>query len=86
MTWKLREEITQREAEAFETLYNKLGIDDMRGMATINGAIVRAAVETGWVTGLEVDKIPDMSAADVRKLGTAINKLYVSFGEIDPKT
>lgn len=86
MTWKLREEITQREAEAFETLYNKLGIDDMRGMATINGAIVRAAVETGWVTGLEVDKIPDMSAADVRKLGTAINKLYVSLGEIDPKT
>ena len=85
MTWKLREEITQREAEAFETLYNKLGIDDMRGMATINGAIVRAAVETGWVTGLEVDKIPDMSAADVRKLGTAINKLYVSLGEIDPK-
>ena len=85
MTWKLREEITQREAEAFETLYNKFGIDDMRGMATINGAIVRAAVETGWVTGLEVDKIPDMSAADVRKLGTAINKLYVSLGEIDPK-
>ena len=35
MTWKLREEITQREAEAFETLYNKFGIDDMRGMATI---------------------------------------------------
>jgi hypothetical protein len=85
MTWKLREEMTQREMEAFETLYKKLGIDDMHGSFTINGAIVRAAVETGWVTGLEVDKIPDMSAAAVKKLGTTINKLYVSLGEIDPK-
>lgn len=80
----LKAELTQRDAEKFEAAYNEYGIDEIAGLSRINGKVLEAAIEAGWITDLKTADIADMKAADVRKLGRKVMQLYGSLNELDP--
>lgn len=83
---KLRGDIKQRDLERWEELYNEYGIDELKGAARIAGKVVQAAIEAGWVTGLEPHAVADMDGKAVRKLSGEVLELYYSMGSIDPKS
>ena len=79
-------DLRQRDLEKFEELYNgKYEPAQKFGAVSPAGAIVRAAVEAGWATGVTLEAVDGMKAKEVRALSVEISELYVQAVELDPK-
>jgi len=73
----------QRHLEAFETEYFTLS-EKLKGKNSDNGAVVRAAIKAGIITGVSLDAIGDMSPREVGKMARAVNAQYVEVMTVDP--
>lgn len=52
-----------------------------------HGAIVRAAISTGWIEGLDDPKVvSEWTGAEVRALAKAIDERYTELTTIDPNS
>lgn len=81
----LREDLLQRDVEAYEDAINGAGLNDMLGAQRIAGTIVRGAVAAGWFTDLTMaDDVGALKAKEVRKLYLAINERYEALVTVDP--
>lgn len=75
-------DLRQRHLEAWEDAYFRLS-DGKKGMNSDNGAVVRAAVEAGWLDGDPGD-VGEMKPAGVIALAKKINNAYTEATTLDP--
>ena len=81
----LRDDLLQRDLEAYEDAINSAGLSDMLGAQRIAGTVVRGAVKAGWFADLtNPDAVGDMAAKDVRALMKQINERYEALVTVDP--
>jgi len=80
-----REDLRQRDLEAYEEHINMAGIAKMNGSSRIAGVIVRGAVMAGWFTDLtNIEAVGEMTGKDVRGLMQDINRRYEALVTVDP--
>lgn len=80
----LKDDLRQRDLEAYEAAINDAGIMDLQGQARIAGAIVRGAAVAGWFVDLTPGDVSDLSGKEVRRLMKAVNARYEELTALDP--
>lgn len=81
---ELNRDLRQRDLERLEAEYEGIELGDLQGAQRIHGAVVRSAIRAGWITGVTVDDVADMRAADVRRMARQVNALYEELVNVDP--
>jgi hypothetical protein len=83
---KLKKTVNQRQLEDFEDALNRDGrFDELTGLSKISGRGLRAAIEAGWIEGVDDPAVVDgMSGGEVRKIFQEVNKFYAEATAIDP--
>ncbi len=79
-----RDDLLQRDLEAYEEAINDAGIADLQGASRIAGAVVRAAAAANWFTDVKADDVGNMSGKAIRALMRDVNERYEALTSLDP--
>ena len=80
-----REDLRQRDLEAYEEAINTAGIGSVRGSQRVAGIMVRGAITAGWFTDLsDPAAVAGMTGKEVRALRTQVDDLYEELTTVDP--